>query len=97
MLLLKIINRSGKEIGTGTHFWLEYYDGSQWVPVGFKDGSYFFEILILIRDGHEYTGRIDLEQYFVGLPDGKYRITKLVDTPGIVDQGGSIQTEFIIH
>lgn len=99
ILVLKIMNSSGMEIGTETYFWLEYYDGSQWVPVGFKDGSRFIEIGIIVRDGHEYTERIDLEQYFVGLSNGKYRITKRVWTPdqeGIPNQEGIIQTEFMI-
>lgn len=93
LLLLKIVNRSGADIVTGCSFMLEYYDGSQWTPVCFKEGVAFIAIGIIVRDGGEYAESMHLEQYFDGLSNGRYRITKEI---WWASDRRTIQAEFMI-
>ena len=93
VLNLKIINHSGTDITVEKIFLLEYYNNGQWETVKTKTGSYFQEILLIVKNGGEYTEKINLNQYFTGLTSGKYRITKLVRA----NNQGKIQSEFVME
>lgn len=93
VLNLKITNHSGTDITIEKTFLLEYYNNGQWETVKTKTGSYFQEILLIVKNGGEYTEKINLNQYFTGLTSGKYRITKLVRA----NNQGKIQSEFAME
>lgn len=92
VLCVKIKNNSGTDITIGKDFVLEYYNNSQWEIVKTRPGSFFEEVVLLVRDGSEYMERIDLSKYFEELAAGKYRITKVVRA----NNEGNIQSEFTI-
>lgn len=93
VLSLKISNNSGTDISTDEYFGLEFYDGSQWISVDFKDNTYFPDIALIIKNGTDYTQSIYLGKYFASLGKGKYRISKQI----MAANKGIIKTEFIIN
>lgn len=92
VVYLKIKNDSGTDITFGKEFVLEYYNNSRWETVKTKPGSCIAEILMLVKNGSEYTEQIDLSWNYEELAAGKYRITKVVRA----DNEGKIQSEFTI-
>lgn len=77
----------------GEYFTLEYYDGEKWVSVKMKDNCYIKDIAIIINNGAEYRGTINLNQYFSVLSKGRYRIKKQIYTG---NSQITIQAEFLI-
>lgn len=93
VLSLKISNNSGTDISTDEYFVLEFYDGKQWISVDFKDNACFPDILLIIKNGTDYTRSIHLGNYFASLGKGKYRISKQI----MAANKGIIKTEFIVN
>lgn len=93
ILFLKISNNSGTDISTSEYFELEFYDGRQWIPVDFKGNPCFADVLLVIKNGTDYTQSINMRNYFASLEKGRYRISKQISAAN----KGIIQTEFIVN
>jgi hypothetical protein len=65
-----LINRSDKEIGTGTAYVLEKWTENKWVKV--NGDQMFTEQMIVVKAGLEYEHGIELKD----LTAGTYRVTK---------------------
>ena len=82
-ITLVLENKTEYEYYYGDDFELEVELNNEWYKVLFDKSSEFTEIRLVLKGNGESEEEIELSNYFLDLPDGKYRIVKTFYLDGV--------------
>lgn len=97
-LTITLHNDSDVELLSGVGFWVEKYEAGVWNKLDFQKATAFPALAMVNSARRSFSSSIDLEEYFVSLNAGSYRIAKRVYPSGMnLKDGLVIVGQFTLH